>query len=147
MNDATNIVRLVVGGMSLLFILIAVILVAVQAASASKYSMYQGRVVDYTHRATEDTGRPIVEFEVDGRTVRSLGGSMSYRALKRLLNQDVTVYAYAKGDGEDASWKCLVDTGSVFSRPGVMRVMPFAVLFVAIACFLLFVLNKLTVGQ
>lgn len=142
-----NIVRLAVAGMSALFILIAVILVAVQAANASKYSVYQGRVVDYSRRATEDTCRPIVEFEADGQTVRCLAGSIQYRALKRILNQDVTVYAYSKHGTADSSWKCLVDTGSVFSKPGVMRVAPIAALFVVIAGVMLFILNKLTAGQ
>jgi len=146
MNEM-NIVRLIVVGMSVLFILITVILVAAEAAGASRYSAYQGRIVDYTHRAAEDTCRPMVEFEANGEKVRCQASSIKYRVVKRLMEQDVTIYAYSKQGRAGTTWKCLVDTGSVFSRPGVMRVMPIAALFVAIPCFLLFVLKKLTSGQ
>ena len=142
-----NIVRLIGIGVSALLILVAVIIVAVNAATASKYKVYQGYVADYTRRATEDTCHLIVEFEADGQPVRCQSGSVQYRTVNKVLHQQVTVYAYSTDSFLGTTWKCLVDTGSVFSRPGPLRAAPIAGLFVVIAVFLLFVLKKLTSGQ
>ena len=143
MNDEA-IVRLILVGISVVFILIAAILVAVNAASASRYSVYQGKVVGYSRHAQEQVARPKVEFMADGEGVSCLGKSMQYRQVRALVDQEVTIYAYRKQGLLGETWNCIVDTGSPLSRPGAMRVMPVAAIFAAVGVFFLFVLKKIT---
>lgn len=135
--------RLLIIGMSVLFILIAVIMVAVSAATASRYSVYQGTVVSYFRNMREGSARPTVEFMADGQLVTCQANSMRYRQVKALEGQQVQLYAYKKQGFLGETWHCYVDTGSPFSRPGVVRVLPIAAIFAAGGVFFLFLLMKI----
>ncbi len=131
MNNQLGIteVKWLLGGMGLIFLGIVAFLVITTNNLRRSLTRSTGKVVGTFFRREARVYVPVVETQWNGETVRLQAESVPREFLNSCQGQEVPIWLGNRAGKLSGMPKCFIETGRKSALPGLLKLLPFIVIF------------------